>query len=235
MRAERRGASISRAVEEILALRPQLLSALSSGFVNYSALARLLRDEVERRLGRRVREDSIKVALIRLRDHVARAVASEPVLEVLAGSTTSLIDDVGLVTLRLGSISELFEPLSGLSARLIQITQGLRTVTIVVDSSALERLLARIERSRVEEVYTGQAAVVVESPRSIISTPGVMAHMTLLLALHGINLTQVISTYTDTLFIVQRERAVEAYSLLRTLIERARGAVKGYSQPPPPL
>lgn len=211
-------------VEEVLLARPQLLSALSMEIVNYSALARALKGEVERRLGEEVSEAAIKVAVIRFREQLARSVTGESVLRVIAESTTTLIDDVGLLTVRLGDPLELLKMLGNLKARLLQITQGLRTLTIVADADALNQLLERLDRSIVEKVHFDQAAVVVESPESIISTPGVMAYMTLILAFHGINVTQVISAHTDTLFIVSREKAVEAYSLLRLAIEEARRA-----------
>lgn len=222
----RRSRSINQVVLEILFTRPQLLSALSMGVVNYSALARAIKSEVERRIGVAVSEAAVKVALIRFREQVTRSIRREDVMQVIAESTTTLVDDIGLVTVRLIDPLELLRFLSMFKARLLQITQGIRTLTIVADTPAIQQLLANIDRSGVEEVYLDQAAVMVESPKSIIMTPGVMAYMTLLLALHSVNITQVISTYTDTLFIVNREKAVEAYSLLRTAVEEARRILK---------
>jgi len=106
------------------------------------------------------------------------------------------------------------------------VTQGIRTLTIVADTDVVRQLASRFERESVEEVYLGQAAVVVESPKVIISTPGVIAYMTTILAFHGINITQVISTYTDTFFILSREKALEAYALLRRAVEEARARLE---------
>lgn len=222
----RRGGSINQVVQEILVARPQLLFALSMGVINYSALARALKSEVERRVGTTVSEAAVKVALIRFREQVTKSIGREDVTRVVAESTTTLVDDVGLVTVRLIDPLELLRSLSGVKARLLQLTQGIRALTIVADTLAIQQLIASLDRSSIEEVYFNQAAVIVESPKSIISTPGVMAYMTLLLAFHGINITQVISTYTDTLFIVNREKAVEAYSLLRSAIEEARRSLE---------
>jgi len=222
----RKAISVNQVVQEILIARPHLLSALGMGIVNYSALARALRSEVERRMGTSVSEAAIKVALIRFREQITRGVSGEDVMRVIAESTTTLIDDVGLATIRLSDPLELLQSLTGVKARLLQITQGIRTLTIVADSASLQQLLSGFKRSIVEEIYVDQAAVIVESPKAIISTPGVMAYMTFLLAFHGINVTQVISTYTDTLFIVSREKAVEAYSILRSAVEEARRILK---------
>jgi len=222
---------VTRAVQELLLAKPVLLAALGMGVVNYSALARALRGEVERRLGREVSEASVKVALIRFRERLSRSIAEESVLRVVAESSTTLIDDVGLVTLRAGDPLALAPLLSGVRARLLQITQGVHTLTIVTDSEVLEGLLRKVDPKLVEAVYRDQAAVILVSPREIITTPGVMAYLTTLLAVNGINITQVISTHTDTLFILGRQEAVEAYYLLRRAIDEARRAVREEQDP----
>jgi len=218
-------------VQELLLAKPVLLAALGMGVVNYSALARALRGEVERRLGREVSEASVKVALIRFRERLSRSIAEESVLRVVAESSTTLIDDVGLVTLRASDPLALAPLLSGVRARLLQITQGVHTLTIVTDSEVLEGLLRKVDPKLVEAVYKDQAAVILVSPREIITTPGVMAYLTTLLAVNGINITQVISTHTDTLFILGRQEAVEAYYLLRRAIDEARRAVREEQDP----
>ena len=218
-------------MQELLLAKPVLLAALGMGVVNYSALARALRGEVERRLGREVSEASVKVALIRFRERLSRSIAEESVLRVVAESSTTLIDDVGLVTLRASDPLALAPLLSGVRARLLQITQGVHTLTIVTDSEVLEGLLRKVDPKLVETVYRDQAAVILVSPREIITTPGVMAYLTTLLAVNGINITQVISTHTDTLFILGRQEAVEAYYLLRRAIDEARRAVREEQDP----
>lgn len=218
-------------MQELLLAKPVLLAALGMGVVNYSALARALRGEVERRLGREVSEASVKVALIRFRERLSRSIAEESVLRVVAESSTTLIDDVGLVTLRASDPLALAPLLSGVRARLLQITQGVHTLTIVTDSEVLEGLLRKVDPKLVEAVCKDQAAVILVSPREIITTPGVMAYLTTLLAVNGINITQVISTHTDTLFILGRQEAVEAYYLLRRAIDEARRAVREEQNP----
>jgi aspartokinase len=216
---------VSRAVHDLLLSKPVLLTALSMGVVNYSALARALKGEVERRLGREVSEAAVKVALIRLREQLSTSLAGESVLKVIAESATTLVDDVGLVTVRASDPLAFASLLSGVRARLLQITQGVNTLTIVTDSEVLEGLLRKVNPRTVEAVYKEQAAVILVSPREIITTPGVMAYLTTLLALNGINITQVISTHTDTLFILGRNEAIEAYSLLRNVIDEARRTI----------
>jgi len=218
--------SVSRAISEILLSKPVILAALELGVVNYSALARLLKEEVEERLGRRVSDTSVKMAIIRFRDKLAESLAGSKgeVLEVIARSSLSLIDDIGLATVRASDPLSLVSKIAKVvpRARFLQLTQGIYTFTIVADMETLERVIEAAGRTLVEAVYRDQAAIVVISPREIITTPGVVAYLTTLLAFNGVNLTQIISAHTDTVFIVQRDDAVKAYRVLCGAINAAR-------------
>lgn len=213
-------------VQELLLSKPLILASLEMQIVNYSALARLLRKEVEGRLGRKVSEAAVKMAILRFREQLAARVSEANVLKVVGESTASLIDDVGLLTLRgVDPLTLLSKALSMASkARLFQLTQGIRTFTIVTDDDYIDGMLGELEPQWVEAVYRDQAAVVLVSPPDIITTPGVIAYLATLLGFNGVNITQLISTHTDTLFIVQRGDAVKAYTLLRGAIDAARAS-----------
>lgn len=215
--------SINQAVREILMSKPIILASLGMGVVNYSALARKLKRDVEKKLGSEVSEESIKIAVVRFKEQLYQLFNAEGVLKVVADSTTTLVDDVGLLTVK-ASDPQIFSPaLTEAKVRLIQITQGVHTLTVVTDEEVLDKLLAVVDPRLVEDVYRNQAAVILISPKDIVTTPGVLAYLTTILAFNGINITQVISTHTDTLFILERQAAIDAYSLLREAIAVARG------------
>jgi len=211
-------------VESILS-RPHVLESLRMGVVNYSALARLLKGEIEERLGRTVSESSVKMAIIRMAENLSEAGGGKPeVLYLFSRSTLTLIDDIGLVTFRSGELAQVINVISGLTPkpRFIQFTQGLTTVSIVADLETLDRLLGVIGRGRVEELYTDQSAIVIVSPREIIDTPGIISYISTILSFNGVNMTQIISAYTDTIIVVDNAQALRAYSILHQAIEESR-------------
>jgi len=71
-----------------------------------------------------------------------------------------------------------------------------------------------------------QSAIVIISPKQIIDVPGVIAYITDLLSSNGVNITQIISCYTDTLLIVDREDALKAYQILENKILSLRKMFK---------
>ena len=72
----------------------------------------------------------------------------------------------------------------------------------------------------------GQSAVVIVSPREIITTPGFVAYITSLLARHQINITQIESCHTDTVLILDQENALRAFQILEEALTLAKKALE---------
>jgi len=59
--------SIARLVREAIQMRPSLLDALKMGIVNYSALARMLQNEI-----REGSTEAVKAAIIRISEQISK-------------------------------------------------------------------------------------------------------------------------------------------------------------------
>ena len=75
---------------------------------------------------------------------------------------------------------------------------------------------------KVLEIISKQSVITLVSPRDIVKTPGVVAFITGYLSNRGVNITQVISSYVDTLIVLDSRNAARAYSMLHNLIESAK-------------
>ncbi|MFQ6105463.1 MAG: ACT domain-containing protein, partial [Candidatus Hydrothermarchaeaceae archaeon] len=60
------------------------------------------------------------------------------------------------------------------------------------------------------------------SPEEIAETPGVIAYLAGMLALEGINVVEMMSSYTETSFIVEEKDALKTIKVIRDEIKRAR-------------
>jgi len=220
--------SVSRVVRESLGIRPCILEALRMGVVNYSALARMLQSDVERRLGRKVTLSAIKMAVTRLakEEEGRKAIIERRLVSVISKSSLTLVDDIAVVTLwekeALKIMPKIFRAAE--KARFFQMTQGVGHVTLILDTVTFQALARDIPKEAIETIIENQSAVVLTSPREIIETPGVLSYLTTLLASEGINITQVISCHTDSIFVVDKSDSLKAYTALIELIERFRHA-----------
>jgi hypothetical protein len=220
-RSSGRGGEISEAVRKVLAGYPQLDVYLNLGVINSRALGRLVQGEVSRSLGRDVNLQSI-VTAIRRYPSTPEASGRARLSEILAKSRVTLRYDMGTLTIRIGpqtprKIQKLY-PSMGETAILIQ---GVETLTLVLDEGRLEALEESF-REEVTDVKRGLASLIVISPPEIAITPGVLAHLAGLLALEGINVVEMMSSYTETCFVIREEEALQAMEFVRSEIKRAR-------------
>ncbi|MET1129302.1 MAG: ACT domain-containing protein [Thermoproteota archaeon] len=214
--------SVASLVRELLRRNPLLLSCIYSGYANYSEVARSIQRVAESLYGVRPSLSSIKMALVRLARSGVPPDAAERLRRVLAESTLAVQDNVAVVTVPRETFSNMLRAVAKLAetSRFVQLTQGLRTATIVVAREDLEAVTGEIQPL---EVIEDQSAVLLISPREIIHTPGVIAFLTEHLARHGVNITQIISCHVETIIVVDSRDSVKAYKLLRDLVDAMKG------------
>lgn len=204
--------SVAEATRKILARYPYLEEYMEIGIVNYRALARDIMGDVRKELGREVNIQSVVSAVRRHPVSKGRR-EKEKVFQILSGSEVSLRYDVGTLTVPTGAASKI-------DGALITI-QGIETLTIVVE----EGLIGALKKKFKDAVINSNkdlASVIVKSPKEIADTPGVIAHLANLLAVEKINVVEMMSSYTETWFIVHERDALKTVETIRQEIKRAR-------------
>ncbi len=216
--------SITRIVKEIIMSKPAIRECMILDVVNYSALARLLLEELESK-GVKTSAGAVKMALIRLGEELKREreFLERQIKNVIAKTVIELQSDLTVVTVEKRILLNRIERLSKVmeKARFFQLTQGVETFTIVVSSEEKEEVLKILEED-VVDLIEEQTAIILISPEEIIETPGIVAFVTSALSSNGINITQVISCHKDTIFVLDRKVAPKAYQILEELILRMR-------------
>jgi hypothetical protein len=221
----RKLASISKVVAEVVLGDPILRQCLSRRVVNYRKLAKTLQPVVSMILGEEVSVDAVKIALLRYSKSLEeeRSVRRE-ILEILARSFVELRTDITIAIIRSaagGRVAQLLVKIMS-RARFVAIMQSATATTLVLDRETAEELLSGIDGDDIIEAQKGQAAIVVVSPREIMTVPGILAYITNALSQHGINIIHIESCYTDTLIVVSKDDLERAFSVLVKHIEGAR-------------
>ena len=218
--------SISKVVQDLLVVRPCIIEAIKFGIVNYSALARLLLSDVKRRIGEDVKISSIKMAILRLAEsrRVENKSIEKSFVRIIGNSSLTFIDDITVVTIwekeLLNIIPKIFERSE--KARFFQVTEGVGHITLILDRNTFKLIKDELPRNLIEEIIEDQTAIIMISPKDILRVPGVVSYITSILSSKGINITQFISCHTDSIFVISREDAINAYTLLKKLIEKFR-------------
>ncbi len=219
--------NVSSIVRKLIMSRPFFKECLVEGVVNYSALARLLARELES-MEVRASHSAVKVALTRIRRDLLKSEESvrSKLKHILSSSVLQVQTDLNVVTVRKHSILlKLLDVAKVMeTSRFFQLLQGVNTFTVIISRENLNELLKHISVNDVVEVLEGQAAVILISPREIVETPGVVAFVTSTLYETNINITQIVSCYSDTIILVDSSKVSEAFRALESLIKSMRAS-----------
>jgi hypothetical protein len=188
--------SVAQLVRDTIQMRPSLLDALNMKIVNYSALARLLQDEMgEGSL------EAVKAAIIRVGDEISedRGLREDAVLSILKESKVRLQDKIAVV------ISPIRLDIPHL------VTAHLTDQYVyIVDQTTMKQSLP--DQVKVE---SNLVALILLSPLRVETTPGFVAFITQLLASRNLNIVEFISCSTNTIIILSPRDALNAFSLLQ--------------------
>ncbi len=219
--------SVAEAVRTIVSNNASLLECLSDGLVNYTWVAESIMEEVKKLTGRkRVNIDAIKAALIRFEEELKHEKKQliRDIGKILAKSTVELQNDISVVTVKKYTVEQRINEIITLASdsRFFNFTQGKKSYTIVLSTEDVPRLLNELEEKDVLDRVDEQSAIILISPYEIMTTPGVVNYLTRLFYRAGINITQIISCYTDTILIINRKDSVKAIQILQDSIEKNR-------------
>jgi len=227
MKREGKSVNISEITKKNLQRYPYLEKYLKMGVINYRGLAREISKYVNSDVQKTTNIQSITTAIRRYSFQFKES-DSNQLFKILANSEINLKYDIGVVTLKFHpEIFRKFEELKDVirSSEIFYIIQGTNTLTIVLEDKFVEQV-QKIYTDGIIEVRRDLALIFVKSPINIVETPGVIAHLANILSLKTINIVEMMSSYTETCFIIHEPDALEGLEAFRSEIRRSRDAIK---------
>ncbi len=222
--------SVSDAVVEILENMHFLKPAMKLDLVNYSALARVIRPAVEKRMGEKVELETIIMA-IRRNAHVLVKQTGASVLEVLKKSKVDLVTGMAFVKLRHSQtvsdqLMDFVKHVNSEQMENIYILHRIDEIAAVMPEQLVDKLdrIPAIKKDSgvVKEVKGELAVITIRLPESSIETPGVLALVLNGLADMGISLFTVVGSFSRVGIVLSENDAPVAYERINTIIRRSR-------------
>ncbi|MEM4444439.1 MAG: hypothetical protein QXJ21_03630 [Thermofilum sp.] len=217
----RRKPSLVKIAQRLILSMPYIIEAMKLNIVNYSSLARLLKEDMERLSGRKLGEGSVKIAVLRaVKSLLEEYPPPERLSRALRGSELRVVEGLSVLSVAMHEGDKLLEGLSQVEkAKFVQFIQGFSAFTVVAEESVASELLSRVNSRNVLQYLREQAAIILTGPPDILVTPGVVSHLAMSLSSRGINLTEVLSSYRDVIFVVSRSDVGRAVEVIRNLLE----------------
>ena len=184
--------------------RPFLKEILREKIANYSALARKISIEA---FGNKKKENSIKMALVRLANKMAEKEEDleGKILQILKRTSLTIKSKVATVI-----CSRQLEGINYLS-----FVEGKGFFTYIIDEKELDNVRKTKNTILVESNLN---LITLHSPPTLEETPGVIAHLLGAFASEGINVVEFVSCYTDTLLVIKQVDTSRAYEILSKLM-----------------
>jgi aspartokinase len=209
-------------VKDILTSSEEISVAHNRGLLNYSAFAEAIHQEVEEKAKKPVKKGTIVVALSRL------ARKSSP-LESLTPEIT--IDDLTVkaplieFTLTktdhtLNALRELHQSHSFANSEYMTVTQGLGEITIIATEELRRPMLELFRQEDIIAVIPNLVALTVTFNKAYLSEPNLIYAILRSLAIKKINIIEIVSTYTELTFIVEKKDMQRAFMRLSEVYQK---------------
>lgn len=218
--------SITEAVRETISNDLSFQDSLQRDYCNISALARIIRPQIDHMLGRHTSIESIITALKRSKHDYN--VQQKPIAAILAASTITVNTDVAKVSAKKSkkTIEKVAKAMIQSTGNFISISESIMSITLVFDDLLLQDVKGMFAHDDMLEIENSLAAIIVHSPEDIIKTPGCAIAFYNQLARRHINIEDTVSCYTDTIVLVKMEQVGKAFNALTDLISNSRRMAK---------
>ncbi len=218
--------SITEAVREMVGGDLSFQDSLQRDYCNISALARLIKPQIDHMLGKDTSIESIITAL--KRSKYDYNVQEKPIASILAASTITVNTDVAKISAKKSkkTIEKVAKAMVQGAGNFISMSESIMSITLVFDDLLLQDVKVMFAYDDILEMENGLAAIIVHSPEDIIKTPGCAIAFYNQLARRHINIEDTVSCYTDTIVLVKMEQVGKAFNALTDLISNSRKMAK---------
>src|ERR671931_1447369 len=213
--------SISYAVREIINNDASFQDSLQYAYCNISALARIIKPQIDQILSRNINIESIVTALKRSRK--VYNFQEHSIASILANSSISVKTDVAKVSANKSkkTIEKVAKALTQNVDNFVSVSESILSITLVFDDILIYDV-KRMFTHDILEIEDDLAAIIVHSPEEIIKTPGCAITLYNQLARRHINIEDTVSCYTDTIVLVKMADVAKAFNALTDLISNSR-------------
>lgn len=214
--------TISSVVEQYIKSKPFLLNSITQGIINLTSLARIMMPEIEKDLGKNVKQGAVVMALKRLSEELDFRI-NYKIAKVLRniGEITvrsSLVDFAFVVSpTLLENQARLLAEINKDKDLFYTSSRGVNETNIIVSSSITSVVDEIFKNEKLTHKVGNLSSITVKLPNVNISIPGVFYYIFQSLAWEGVIVHEVISTTNEFTVIVHDNQIDIAFKVIKDL------------------
>lgn len=214
--------TVSSFVEHYLKTKPFLLNSLSEGIINLTSLARNMMPEVEKQLGKDIKQGAIVMSLKRLTEELDFKINHR---------VSKVIKNIGEITVRsslndytyaisetiLDKQAELITKINLRNDVFYTSSRGVNEINIVLSESMNSEIENLFKNEKQIQKLENLSSITVKLPQENVAVPGVYYFIFQRLAWEGIIIYEVISTSNEFTILVSEQQIDTAFKVIKDL------------------
>lgn len=211
---------VASIVREVLDESEVALTAFLDGYLNFSAYAKRIQPEVERRAKKEVAVGTIVVALSRYEiDAKKKRAPLTPKVKIESVSTRSALAELTFSKTQANRarLRALHENEKLADADLLTVTSGIREISLILPAALKGEVLKIFKGDSPTLVLENLASLTLRFSTRYINTPNTTFALLRPLALNRINIVEVVSTYTELTVVVAQKDLQTAFAVFSRL------------------
>ena len=186
---------------EYIKNHPHIKSCLKAGLINYSSLSRQIAKDLK--IEKKTSMEAILIAARRFQDKLSEEkVYEKKIKNLLSDSEIEIKNKIVVFIINKSISSDSFQKIQ--KSGLFSVLEGSNSYTVITQEKNATLLEKKLKGFIIKSTKN-LALVNIKSGQDIENIPGIVAYLTSLFAENGVNILEFLSSWTDTLFVIEKK------------------------------
>ena len=208
--------NVTKLTEDYISEHPYVKDCLKKGLINYSSLTRQICSDLDLNIKKNF--DAVLIACRRyFRKIKSEASTEKKIVDILKGSKIEVKNKINSIILEKNIVFSNLLELEKEAKKFMEtfhIIEGTASITIITTDD-FSKKVKQVFRNKIIKEYSNLVEVILKSPREIVTTAGVISYIYSLLGENDINVIDTLSSWTDTIFLVEEKDLSRVMEFLR--------------------
>jgi len=208
--------NVTKLTEDYISKHPYVKDCLKKDIINYSSLTRQICADLDLNINKNF--DAVLIACRRyFRKIKSEATTEKKIVDILKSSKIEVKNKINSVILEKNVVFANLLELEKEAKKFLEkfhIIEGTASITIITTDD-FSKKVKQVFRNKIIKEYHNLVEVILKSPREIVTTAGVISYIYSLLGENDINVVDTLSSWTDTIFLVEEKDLSRVMEFLR--------------------
>lgn len=213
--------TISHIVQDILNKHVFLQEAINHGIVSYNKLAKDIKPEIEKQLGRKIKHNAVVMSLRRYAEKLEKKkerISFNYFRELLLKTDICYIVIEETET-SVGRIKRLYDEIEFKLGGIFNVVQGNYEIGIVTNSRYKEKFLDLLSENKILRTVDDLVVISLTYSKDLSFTPGILYNVSRFIAWENINILNVLHTPKELSFVISKNDAMRCYNTLERMVK----------------